>query len=120
MISLPSDLVQAMLHQHSRLKVIGTASSGPAGLALVRRLVPNLLLVDMQMPGMNGVEVTQAVRVECEFPGREVYVTGSNSRARRSPVRTAVSRTGPASAACSPRLSTATVHSLTSASRMVT
>jgi len=39
---------------------------GDAGLALIRRLQPKVVLIDVQMPGMNGVEVVRVARAN--FP----------------------------------------------------
>ena len=44
-------------------QVIGEAADGVAGLALALRLCPDVLVVDLQMPGLNGLEVLRQVRV---------------------------------------------------------
>ncbi len=41
---------------------IHTAQDGIAALESARRLIPDLILLDIQMPGMNGFEVLQALR----------------------------------------------------------
>jgi DNA-binding LytR/AlgR family response regulator len=41
--------------------VVGEAADGPAAVAAIRSLAPDLLLLDIQMPGMNGFDVLQAV-----------------------------------------------------------
>jgi two-component system response regulator DctR len=45
-------------------EVIGIASNGAEGLELVRMLAPDLILIDMYMPKMNGLETIQAIRAE--------------------------------------------------------
>lgn len=45
-------------------EVIGIASNGAEGLELVRTLAPDLILIDMYMPKMNGLETIQAIRAE--------------------------------------------------------
>jgi CheY-like chemotaxis protein len=40
------------------------ASNGPEGLALVKSFVPDIILLDLLMPGMNGDEVLQRLRSE--------------------------------------------------------
>lgn len=42
--------------------VIGEAEDGLAAVELVRRLAPNVLIVDLMMPGLTGLEVTRRVR----------------------------------------------------------
>jgi len=51
-----SSLLQAWGHQ-----VVGHGSSGTEALGLVDRLAPDLVLMDVRMPGMSGVEATGAI-----------------------------------------------------------
>jgi DNA-binding NarL/FixJ family response regulator len=51
-----SSLLQAWGHQ-----VVGHAASGREAIDLVTRLEPDLVLMDVRMPGMSGVEATQAI-----------------------------------------------------------
>ncbi|MEL6614194.1 MAG: response regulator transcription factor [Bacteroidota bacterium] len=48
----------------SHISVVGEASDGVEAIAAVRRLDPDVLLLDMEMPRMAGVEVAQAVKAE--------------------------------------------------------
>lgn len=41
------------------LEVVGEAADGPSALAVATRLRPDVLLVDIRMPGLDGVEVTR-------------------------------------------------------------
>ncbi|MEV1179248.1 response regulator transcription factor, partial [Nonomuraea sp. NPDC049784] len=43
------------------IEVVAEAADGDEAVALARRLRPDVCLVDVQMPGMNGVEVTRAL-----------------------------------------------------------
>ncbi|HWI65606.1 MAG TPA: response regulator transcription factor [Symbiobacteriaceae bacterium] len=45
-----------------RYQVIGEAGDGPAALACIVELVPDVIILDVDMPGMNGVEVVRALR----------------------------------------------------------
>ncbi|MDX1613405.1 MAG: response regulator transcription factor [Candidatus Promineifilaceae bacterium] len=47
------------------LELVGEASSGEGALDLCRRMKPDVVLMDLLMPGMNGVEATQAIRQAC-------------------------------------------------------
>jgi len=38
-------------------KVVGDAGDGPEGLKLVKNLKPNILITDLKMDGMDGLEV---------------------------------------------------------------
>ena len=42
--------------------LVGTAQSGREGLELARKLHPDLVLMDLQMTGMNGLEATSLIR----------------------------------------------------------
>lgn len=54
--------LRAALGAESGWQVVGEAADGAAGVALARRLRPAVLVVDLQMPGMNGIEVLRQVR----------------------------------------------------------
>ena len=64
----------ALLGLEQGLEVIGEAGDGRAALELVEKLVPDLLLTDIEMPRMSGLEVAQAIR-EKGLKTRVVIVT---------------------------------------------
>jgi DNA-binding response OmpR family regulator len=43
---------------------VAVAADGPAGLAAARRAVPDLLLLDLMLPGMDGLEVCRRLRAD--------------------------------------------------------
>ena len=51
-----------ILQQQADIDVVGEAADGERGLVLLKTLKPDLALVDVHMPGVSGIEVTERVR----------------------------------------------------------
>jgi two-component system response regulator DesR len=64
----------ALLGIERDIEVVGTAHAGCEALELVRRAHPDVLLTDIEMPGMTGLELAAAVRSETPAP-RVVILT---------------------------------------------
>lgn len=58
---LAIERMQVLCAELSGLSVVGTASDGAAALRLADKLKPDLLLLDMTMPGMDGLAVARQV-----------------------------------------------------------
>ena len=56
--------VTACLSGFDNLEVVGEASSGEAAIREVRELAPDVVVVDLVMPGMSGVELIERLRAE--------------------------------------------------------
>jgi DNA-binding NarL/FixJ family response regulator len=54
------------------MKVVGEASNGREGIAKFRECLPDVTLMDLQMPDMNGIDVMMAIRDE--FPEARIIV----------------------------------------------
>lgn len=54
--------IKAFLETTEDLEVIGAAGNGLEAIQLARDFTPNVALVDLVMPGMDGVEITYAIR----------------------------------------------------------
>jgi two-component system, NarL family, response regulator DesR len=65
----------ALLNIEPDLEVVGTAVRGDDALTLVRREQPDILLTDVEMPGMSGIELAQAVRSAGERPRIVILTT---------------------------------------------
>jgi DNA-binding NarL/FixJ family response regulator len=64
------------------LKFVGAASNGKEALALARIFQPDLVLLDLEMPVMDGIEAADCIRRECPTT-RVVIVTVHNTQELR-------------------------------------
>jgi two-component system LytT family response regulator len=62
-----------LLEKEQGVEIAGTVDSGPAAVEAIRRKKPDLLFLDVQMPGMSGLEVARAVPPE-QMPAT-IFVT---------------------------------------------
>jgi DNA-binding NarL/FixJ family response regulator len=53
--------IRGMLQGYDDIEVVGQAGSGPEAVALVAALAPDLVLMDLRMPGGDGVDATRAI-----------------------------------------------------------
>ena len=57
--------LRSMLAGERGLEIIGEATTGREALSLCRRLQPDLVLMDVRMPEMDGLAATRAIKDEC-------------------------------------------------------
>jgi response regulator of citrate/malate metabolism len=57
---------------HARCELIGTAHTGPQATAAIRRMQPDLVLLDVFLPGYSGIEVLREVRADAGIVQPEV------------------------------------------------
>jgi len=63
------------------IEVVGQAGDGAEALAVAREVEPDVVVMDLQMPGVDGVEATR--QVLAELPGTQVVVLTSYSDSAR-------------------------------------
>ena len=54
--------LKAMLGSQPDFEVVGEAADGERAVALARRLKPDVVLMDLRMPGMDGVEAIEGIK----------------------------------------------------------
>jgi DNA-binding NarL/FixJ family response regulator len=71
------ELVSEMLQAKGKFKVVGACADGAAGVELALRLKPDILILDILLPDISGVEVLH--RLRHEIPGLQVLVFSGKS-----------------------------------------
>lgn len=57
--------IRALIESIPNVEVIGEAANGEEALALAKKLLPDVALLDLAMPDLNGILVTEALAREC-------------------------------------------------------
>ena len=64
--------IAAVIEDVEDIVVAGEAEDGKQALEIFRQCLPDVTLMDLQMPGMNGIDAIKAIRLE--FPGARFVV----------------------------------------------
>jgi NarL family two-component system response regulator LiaR len=67
--------LRTFLELHAGIEVVGEAADGQAALAKARQLEPDVVLMDLVMPDMDGIEATRRIRASA--PGTKVIALTS-------------------------------------------
>ena len=71
--------LRGMLAGERGLEIVGEAVNGRQALSLCRRLRPDLVLMDVRMPDLDGLAATRAIKQEC--PGTSVILVTMHENA---------------------------------------
>lgn len=67
------DGLRAMLGRSPGIEVVGEAASGEEALEKVTQLSPDVVLMDVRMPGMGGIEATRQIKAACPSAATIVF-----------------------------------------------
>jgi DNA-binding NarL/FixJ family response regulator len=66
--------IRALLEKQPHIEVVAEASNGQEAIELVRKLQPDVTLMDISMPGLSGLEAVRQLAKEC--PGtRSIFLS---------------------------------------------
>ena len=74
-----ADALEAILGMDERIEVVGKAYDGEEAVRLAAAKKPDVILMDLSMPKIDGVEATRQIRSKRSSPS-VLMLTGSNAR----------------------------------------
>jgi len=72
--------LRSLLNKQPEMEVIADTDDGRKAIELVRELLPNIVIMDITMPGLNGIEATR--QIIAEFPDVKVIALSIHSKRR--------------------------------------
>jgi DNA-binding NarL/FixJ family response regulator len=85
--------VRSLLSSQTKWEICGEARDGAEAMLKARELLPDLILLDVNMPGMSGLEVTRLLRQE--LPNAKILIMSQHD-----PQRISTSALGAGAHAC--------------------
>jgi DNA-binding NarL/FixJ family response regulator len=70
-----AESLRALLCQDERIEVVGIAETGTEAVRLATQLLPDVVLMDFSMPGLDGMQATRRIH-DLDLPCRVLLLTG--------------------------------------------
>ena len=71
------DGLKALLKGDSEYEIVAEAGSGREALAKARKTRPDIIIMDIAMPGLNGIEATR--KIKCYLPRSKILILSMHS-----------------------------------------
>lgn len=71
------DGLRSLLLGNSKMKIIGEAPNAPVLFQLLKLLNPNIVILDIRLPGMSGIDITKVLQEE--YPEIQVLILSANT-----------------------------------------
>lgn len=68
---------RSILEQHPDIRVIGEAARGDTAVEMVATLHPDVILLDVRLPGLNGIDAAR--RISSDQPGSRVLIVSAST-----------------------------------------
>ena len=65
---LAIELLDSLLKKHDGVEIVGHANNGRRALVAIREQKPDVVFLDIEMPGMTGLEVVESLQSDNHMP----------------------------------------------------
>ncbi len=70
--------LKSIIGRNRQYKVVGEAGSGREALGMVRKTKPELMMIDLSLPDMNGIQLTR--KLQAEFPATRIIIVTMHAK----------------------------------------
>ena len=74
-----ADMLRELVSEPGRIEVVGVADSDTSALEAIRRLAPDVVILDLQLRTGSGTDVIRSVRADPALAGTRLLVTSNHT-----------------------------------------